>query len=195
MYLNIINTSAERVQEAETYFSLKYVEQLKGKESYPESIIARHFIAKEIWENYIPNVDSSGLPIFGDKNLWSVSHKNWVAFVWVSRWEIGIDIEIMKPRDDSLFITFRNEEYEVLWGKDWENFYTLWTAIESIIKYERLTDYVDGMYKLIYMNHIEENIWGVTFQKRLIFQNGKKKYEVFSSKTEKLCYSICNNLV
>lgn len=65
---------------------------------------------------------------------WSISHsEHYVAFI-ISEQPTGIDISEYQERDDSLLETHTMSEYELLWGKNWDNFYILWSAKESIIK-------------------------------------------------------------
>ena len=68
------------------------------------------------------------------KLYWSLSHsENYLAFI-ISDREVGIDIAEYGERDDSLLALHKEEEYALLGGRNWHNFYLLWTAKEAIIK-------------------------------------------------------------
>lgn len=46
----------------------------------------------------------------------------------------GIDIAENEERNISLLDTHSISEYDIMAGNNWNNFYILWTAKESIIK-------------------------------------------------------------
>ena len=65
---------------------------------------------------------------------WSISHsENYVAFI-ISEQPTGIDIAEYEERDSSLLASHPMSDYDILGGKNWNNFYILWTAKESVIK-------------------------------------------------------------
>ncbi len=89
----------------------------------------RGVLEKEVWGKPIP------VAMGGKKIYWSLSHsENFIAFI-ISETPTGIDIAEYRERDISLLDTQSDEEYDILWGKDWEHFYILWTAKESLIKF------------------------------------------------------------
>ncbi|MDR3169245.1 MAG: hypothetical protein LBU27_05855 [Candidatus Peribacteria bacterium] len=47
---------------------------------------------------------------------------------------MGVDLEIIKPRGTDAFSLHTDPEYQLIGGKNWENFYRLRTLKESIIK-------------------------------------------------------------
>jgi hypothetical protein len=126
-----------------------------------------------------------------DENFWSLSHKKGVIFFWVDKNNIGLDIELVKPRDTSLIDTFQISEYDKLWWKNWNNFYRLWTCHESMIKYDKEIHYQDGMYTLISYENISEDISGLKFECKLIFWKDSKTYTIVSGKKWDYIYSIC----
>ncbi len=81
-----------------------------------------------------PNGKPIPIEILENLYFWSISHsEHYVAFS-ISDTPTGIDIVEMIERDGSLLSTHTDAEYYILWGKNWQNFYLLWSAKESIIK-------------------------------------------------------------
>ncbi|MFQ5591557.1 MAG: 4'-phosphopantetheinyl transferase family protein [Phycisphaerae bacterium] len=66
---------------------------------------------------------------------WSVSHKrHWAAAV-IADHLVGIDVEYIVPRRESLFEALASEsEWTVMGGRSWASFYRLWTAKEATLK-------------------------------------------------------------
>jgi len=78
--------------------------------------------------------DEKGAPCPVAGNYWSLSHKPKCVAAVVSKDKVGIDIEEMKPRTQSLFAyVASNEEWE-LKEKSWDTFFRYWTAKEAALK-------------------------------------------------------------
>ncbi len=123
----------------------------KAKEKYSwlfdmnfsdESRQVRYYLLESLYREYgykwVLEKDDSGkpLPILYHSIFlyWSISHsENYVAFI-VSDRHTGIDIAENDERDISMLDIHLEFEYNLLGGKNWDNFYRLWTAKESIIK-------------------------------------------------------------
>jgi hypothetical protein len=92
------------------------------------------------------------IPIILEHNerlYWSITHtEKYVAFI-ISDTQTGIDIAERKNRDISLLDIHSEGEYGLLGGKNWKQFYMLWTAKESIIKASSLTLDVISDIKLV----------------------------------------------
>ncbi len=126
-----------------------------AKDKYPyltqewlsdESIEARYhlleYLSKEYSWHGVLEKEKNGKPIeFIIHNwewitvlYWSISHcAHYIAFI-IADTPVGIDIAEYHERDTSLLSIHRDSEYSILWGKNWHNFYILWTAKEAIIK-------------------------------------------------------------
>ena len=68
----------------------------------------------------------------------NLSHSGEYVLCALSNVPVGVDIEIIHPRNEGLpAYTFKGADYEryLALGGDWSAFYTLWTEVESIIKY------------------------------------------------------------
>jgi len=71
-------------------------------------------------------------PVAG--NYWSLSHKPKYVAAVVSKDKVGIDIEEMKPRTESLFAYVAGDKEWKLKEKSWDTFFRYWTAKEAALK-------------------------------------------------------------
>ena len=78
--------------------------------------------------------DGNGAPCPVDGIYWSVSHKPKYVAAVVSRDRVGIDIEEMMPRTESLFARVANDEEWELKHKSWDTLFRYWTAKEAVLK-------------------------------------------------------------
>jgi len=78
--------------------------------------------------------DEKGVPCPVAGNYWSLSHKPKYVAAVVSKDKIGIDIEEMKPRAESLFSHVASDEEWALKEKSWDTFFRYWTAKEAALK-------------------------------------------------------------
>jgi len=125
----------------------------------PESFIARQGIEKYI--NQKVKVDIDWKPIFENGIFWSISHKTNLIFIWFTDRKIWIDIEIIKTRWKEIYNLHKIVEYHLLWNKNLENFYRLWTIKESVIKLNlSWIDYLEKIQilKVIKKTNIFDNI-------------------------------------
>ena len=178
------------IQKSKNYFPEKYLKELKNKQE--ESIVARYLISKLVEEkfwvkNFLPEIDEEWIPIFKNNIFWSISHKKGIVFVWVSDEKIWLDLEVIKPRDENLLDIFENIEYNILWWKNLENFYMLWTIKEALLKYNlaKLDDMKN--FKLTWIEEQKNVFWEIEFNKKLKI-SGK---EIFIKIKDKLVLSLC----
>lgn len=190
MQLKLIITNDDLFFKSCKYFPKKYLTNLLFKPFFKESIISRYFISNMIWNNYLVNVDKKWIPIFDNKYKFSISHKKGVVFIWVSKENLWLDLEIFKERDLSLLVNFYDKEYNILWEKNWINFYILWTANESIIKYNLDDNYYKWKYILYKQEDILEIIDWIKFTKKLSLKSNYWVYEVYSWRQNNYIYSI-----
>ena len=78
--------------------------------------------------------DESGSPCPTRGTYWSLSHKPECVAAVVSKDRIGIDIEELKPRTESLFSYVAGDEEWGLKDKSWDTFFRYWTAKEATLK-------------------------------------------------------------
>ena len=78
--------------------------------------------------------DENGVPCPVSGNYWSLSHKPQYVAAVVSKNKVGIDIEEMKPRTESLFNHMASDEEWGLKEKSWDTFFRYWTAKEAALK-------------------------------------------------------------
>lgn len=153
-----------------------------------ESLIARNEIFN-ITDKLI-KTDNNWKPIFENGLFWSISHKKDLVFIWMSNSNIWLDIEIIKERWDEIFSLHSTDEYKLIWWKNLENFYHLWTLKESVIKLN--LDTIDNLSKIkILKIQNEENIinW-IKFKYKSEWSFFWKKFKCFNWIDWAIVYSI-----
>ncbi len=78
--------------------------------------------------------DKKGVPCPVSGNYWSLSHKPEYVAAVVSKDKVGIDIEEIKPRAESIFAHVASDEEWELKERSWDTFFRYWTAKEAILK-------------------------------------------------------------
>lgn len=136
-YYEYHHKSPEILQKArEKYswlFDMNYSEESREVRYY-----LLEYLDRKYWYSWILENDENGKPIPIKIQwillYWSISHStNYLAFI-VSDMPTGIDIAENEERNISLLDTHSISEYDIMAGNNWNNFYILWTAKESIIK-------------------------------------------------------------
>lgn len=79
--------------------------------------------------------DENDVPIPFSNYYWSVSHKPKYVAAVISNNKIGIDIEEIQLRSESLFsYVATGEEWELSQEKSWDTLFRYWTAKEATLK-------------------------------------------------------------
>jgi 4'-phosphopantetheinyl transferase len=78
--------------------------------------------------------DENGSPCPVSGNYWSLSHKPGCVAAVVSKDRVGIDVEEIAPRTESLFAHVASDEEWQLNDKCWDTFFRYWTAKEATLK-------------------------------------------------------------
>jgi len=78
--------------------------------------------------------DEKGVPCPVADVYWSLSHKPKYVAAVVSKDKVGIDIEEMKPRTESILAHVASDEEWELKERSWDTFFRYWTAKEAILK-------------------------------------------------------------
>ena len=134
-YANIDNKRLEKIKKSTNQLFIK--EQLGSNLLLNDILENNYFLdTKEI--EYIYN--ESGKPYLKDKNLYfSLSHSNGIVALTISKEEIGLDIELIKPVKDALAKRIMTtEEYNIYNTLDKNKkityFYEVWTSKEAYVK-------------------------------------------------------------
>lgn len=170
---------------------LKIIEHNKINFSDFANVELEKLIFDKYWITYSLKKDIEWKPIFSKGIHWSISHKKECIFIWCSDRNIWIDLEIYKERSIDFLNSFKKNEYNILWWKNWDFFYILWTAKESVIKYNLWN--LDDMKNIsvISMNLIEKKISNIDFHTELKLLFNWEQHIVLSWKLGKNIYSIC----
>ena len=79
--------------------------------------------------------DENDVPVPFGEHYWSVSHKAKYVAAVIADDAVGIDIEEVKPRPDSVLeYVACDEEWELGGGKSLDTFFRYWTAKEAVVK-------------------------------------------------------------
>jgi len=78
--------------------------------------------------------DEKGVPCPVAGIYWSLSHKPKYVAAVVSKSKVGIDIEEIRPRPESLFARVASDEEWELKERSWDTLFHYWTAKEAILK-------------------------------------------------------------
>lgn len=134
-YPNIDKRRLEKIKKSNNILFIK--EQL-GSNLLLNDILENNYFKDINTLEYIYN--ESGKPYLKDKSLYfSLSHSNGIVAVTISKEEVGLDIELIKPVKDTLAKRIMtSEEYNIYntLDKNKKNtyFYEVWTSKEAYVK-------------------------------------------------------------
>jgi len=79
--------------------------------------------------------DQNDVPCPFDGNYWSLAHKPKYVAAVMSKERVGIDIEEIKPRQESIFsLVASDQEWDLGKEESWYTFFRYWTAKEATLK-------------------------------------------------------------
>ncbi len=79
--------------------------------------------------------DENDVPCPFDGNYWSLAHKPKYVAAVISKEMVGIDIEEIKPRQESIFsLVASDQEWDLGKEESWYIFFRYWTAKEATLK-------------------------------------------------------------
>lgn len=115
--------------------------QLFMGEGDARALLAR--AVRLVWDlEELPEISRlpGGKPVFSryPDFHFNLSHSGELVFLALSDHPVGVDIEWIRPRRAGLpAYVFKGADYDryLALGGDWSAFYTLWTELESILKY------------------------------------------------------------
>lgn len=134
-YTNLDKRRLEKIKKSTNQLFIK--EQL-GSNLLLNDILENNYFKDINLLEYVYN--ESGKPYLKDDNLYfSLSHSNGIVALTVSKEEIGLDIELIKPVKDSVAKRIMNDrEYNIYSSLDKNKkvtyFYEVWTSKEAYVK-------------------------------------------------------------
>ena len=134
-YVNVDKRRLEKIKKSTNQLFIK--EQL-GSNLLLNDILENNYFKDINLLEYVYN--ESGKPYLKDDNLYfSLSHSNGIVALTVSKEEIGLDIELIKPVKDSVAKRIMNDrEYNIYSSLDKNKkiiyFYEVWTSKEAYVK-------------------------------------------------------------
>jgi phosphopantetheinyl transferase len=115
---------------------------------------------------------------------------DWI-FLAIADEKIGIDLEEIKERSQEMLDFFSDKDYALVWEKNRENFFLLWTAEECLIKTSDACFFEDG--KKVIIKRIEKKeqiIAWIKFSWQAIMSLHENEYKVYSWIEDNKIYSI-----
>ena len=156
-FLSLAYHPLHSISHTEIFSRFSFLE--KTNFSY-ESLVARYYLLASLQEKFgispLLEKETTGKPkpflIENEMYYYSISHTKDMVLVAYADFEIGIDIEHIGERDPSVFSLHSDREYELLGGKNLENFYRLWTMKESLLKVIGIElDHISEMYLISFL--------------------------------------------
>ena len=196
MFLKIHKVTESDIDSAKKYFPKTYTETLEYKFTFKESLTARYLISQEVERKYwiigyLPQVRDNGQPIYDTDFFWCISHRSWIVFVWVSEKRLWVDLDIRAERGEYFLSTFSEVQYEKIGGRNWDNFYILWTAGESIIKCGEGNLDTIWEFQVWEVFDVQEQIEEVSFQKKIEISIHNSNYIIYNWLSNDINYSFC----
>ena len=109
---------------------LKGLEKYKAVEVKKEKIVSLYFKNKYVGES---TINEYGKPQ-SDKCFFNISHSKGVVVLAVSqKYDIGVDIEVIRNKDEDL-VKYISSEEEYKFIKNEIDFFSVWTNKESLVK-------------------------------------------------------------
>jgi 4'-phosphopantetheinyl transferase len=113
--------------------------ELSGREKVTHlSRVARQALALSAKKSHVELgkllKDDKGVPCPVDGSYWSLSHKPRYVAAVISEDKVGIDIEEVKPRSESLFAHVASDHEWQLRDRSWHTLFRYWTAKETVLK-------------------------------------------------------------
>lgn len=179
---------SESVMQSE--FSSTFLQKL-SKQNYFPAKLYRNFFLKHAYRLSETELLKANTKHKRKSDFFSASYSGESLLLGISKEKIGVDLEIIKPRDKSLLNTYKAELGTYFWIADWNHFYLLRTAKEAILKASD-SENLDVIHK-ISLNSAEkkiQKIWDKTFGRELIFSFQKKTWKVRSFEDWEKAYSI-----
>lgn len=134
-YVNIDNKRLEKIKKST---NLLFIKEQLGSSLLLNDILENNYFKDINLLEYVYN--ESGKPYLKDDSLYfSLSHSNGIVALTVSKEEIGLDIELIKPVKDSVAKRIMNENEYCIYSSLDKNkkityFYEVWTSKEAYVK-------------------------------------------------------------
>lgn len=179
---------SESVMQSE--FSSTFLEKLR-KQAYFPARLYKNFFLKHSYRLSETELLEANTKHKRKSDFFSASYSGDWLLLGISKEKIGVDIEVIKPRDQSLLNAHKAELGTHFWIADWNHFYLLRTAKEAILKASD-SENLDTIHE-ISLNSTKkkiQKIWDKTFSRELIFSFQKKTWKVRSFEDWEKAYSI-----
>lgn len=192
MHLSLHPLNKENIELATQAFPAWWIADLKASaHNYNGSLVGRFvvstYIHKEtgVWHD-IP----TGMYQLEDTHYFSYAHTDDFVLVAVNDSKVGVDLEIIKPRDTSLLHQYHTE-LEHVGRSDWQSFYVMRTAKEALIKYLDLSfDAIESI-QLVWVSDFDMKHGDIHFNKTVTMIYHGEQYSAIHGEKDSFSYALC----
>lgn len=171
-------------------FSSLFLKNLEKQNHFPAKLY-KNFFLKHTYRLSEAELLKSNAQHQRNSGFFSASYSwDWL-FLGISKEKIGVDVEQIKPRDESLLKTHENELKTHFWTVDRKGFYLLRTAKEVILK-ASATNNLDHIAEIKLLSSQKKNqmIWNLAFTWELRFSFQERIWKVWSFEDGEKAYSL-----
>lgn len=181
--------SKNSVEKENQTFSSSFLQTLTPPYLSQKKI--KNLILKEHFHLSESDLQSANLHHKRKSDFFSASYSGDWLLLGISKEKIGVDIEVIKPRDQNLLNTYKAELGTHFWIANWNHFYLLRTAKEAILKASD-SENLDDIHKISLHSRKKkiQKIWNKTFNQELTLSFKKKTWKVRSFEDWEKAYSI-----
>lgn len=188
-YLKLQRINRDNLQKVEENLSSSFLQTLTPP-YLPQKKI-KNLILKEHFKFNEDQLVNANLYHKRESDFFSASYSWDQLLLGIAKEKIGVDLELIKSRDQSLLKVHEKELKYSFCKADWNTFYRLRTAREAILKVTdtQNLDLIDQSI-FLWMKKISERIWDIYFDYELNFAREDKELSVKSFKKGELIWAI-----
>lgn len=190
MRSSIEKISKNKIKKSEKIFSSSFLQTITPP-YLPQKKI-KNLILKEYFHLSETDLKTANQLHKRESDFFSASYSGDWLLLGMSKEKIGVDLELIKPRDESLLKTYEKELKTHFWRADRNTFYLLRTAKEAILKASD-TNNLDRLaeIELLSAEKKTQMIKNLPFTWAIHCSFQGKNRLVYSHENKELAWSLC----